>query len=237
MNLRKSLPPPWNRRVLVSTGAYRRYLLHSLGSIHGDMLDAIGRWVDRGAVVWDVGANMGIFAFAAAIRAGAAGKVYAFEADVDCASLVTRSQCWRLPDEASVTICPFAVANKSGSVAFEISNYRTAASAIRGFGRFRAGGTVREVPAFSVDDLAETFTPPTVLKIDVEGAENLVLEGARQTLQRHRPLLLIECSGGEIGMETGRFFQSIGYKWKPWMSDAAFGEEGIPGGDLVAQPG
>ena len=237
MTLKKTLPPPWNRTLLVSTHAYRRYLFRSLGNIHGEMLAAIERWVNGGAIVWDIGANMGVFAFAAAIRAGTIGQVYAFEADVECASFITRSQRWKRSDEASVVVCPFALAQKSGTASFEVSAYRSAASAIEGFGRFSSGGTIREVPAFAVDDLAPIFTAPTVMKIDVEGAENLVLHGAQKTIERHRPLLMVECSGGELGRETGEFFRSFGYRWKPWLSDDAFTQDGIPGGDVVAIPG
>ena len=237
MKLKKTLPPPWNRPLAVSTNAYRRYWTRSLGHIHGDMLAATERWVNSGAVVWDIGANMGVFAFASAIRAGTAGRVYAFEADLECASFIMRSQRWRRPGEAPVVICPFAVSEKSGTVAFEVSAYRSAASAIEGFGRFPSGGVIREVPAFSVDDLAKIYAAPTVVKIDVEGAENLVLRGARETLLRHRPLLVVECSGGELGKETGEFLRSIGYQWKPWLSDDAFTQDGCPGGDMVAQSG
>ena len=236
MQLKKALPPPWNRTLLVTTRAYRRYLFRSLGQIHGEMLAAIERWVDCGATVWDIGANMGVFAFSAAIRAGNDGRVYAFEADLECAALVLRSQRWKRPDEAPVVICPFAIAERSAPVSFQVSSYRSAASSIEGFGRFASGGSIREVPAFAVDDLAEMFSAPSVIKIDVEGAENLVLRGARRTLERHRPLLFIECSGGKLGTETGELHRSMGYKWKPWLSDADFTHDGVPGGDLVAQP-
>ena len=235
MKLTKTLPPPWNRTLLVSTHAYRRYWIHSLGKIHGEMLTAIQRWVQPGAVVWDIGANMGVFAFASAFCAGVSGKVYAFEADLDCASFIEHSQRWKLAEEAPVTIFPIAVADTTGPVTFEISTYRSAASAIEGFGRFSGKGGIRNVPAFAIDDLAESYASPALLKIDVEGAENLVLQGARKTIERHRPLLFVECSGSELGVETAKLFRSLGYEWKPWLSDGAFSQEGVPGGDLVAR--
>jgi len=223
--------------MLVSTGSYRRYFYRSLGQIHGDLLTAIEHYVKPGAVVYDVGANMGVFAFAAALSAGAAGKIYAFEAEVASAALMARSLRWKLPDrEAPVVICPFALADKAGTVSFEVSHYRSAASAIQGFGRFQNGGLLHEVPVFSMDELIPTFTAPTVIKIDVEGAENLVLSGARKTLEKFRPLLLVECTGGEVGKESAEFLRLVDYEWKPWLEEGAFSQENLPAGDIVARP-
>jgi FkbM family methyltransferase len=234
MNIRKQLPHFSKRPLLVSTHAYRRYWTRSLGYIHSDMSVAIDLYVKPGAIVWDIGANMGVFAFLSALRAGSTGRVYAFEAYVECATLITRSKKWRQPDEAEVVICPFALSEETGTLAFQVSSYRSAASAIQGFGRFGFGGTVREVPTLTVDDLAERFVPPTIIKIDVEGAENLVLRGARDTLQRHRPVLLLETSGGQVGKETEEFLRSMGYKWKPWLAEGPFLQGNLPAGDTVA---
>jgi FkbM family methyltransferase len=49
------------------------------------------------SVVWDVGSNLGLFALPAALKA-ARGQVYAFEPDVDLASLDT--------EEARVSAAP-----------------------------------------------------------------------------------------------------------------------------------
>jgi len=91
MILKKKLRAPWNRTMWVSTRSYRRYFYRSLGYLHADLLEAAERWVKPGAVVWDSGANMGVFAFGAAHFADQAAGVYAFEADIDGAALVTRS--------------------------------------------------------------------------------------------------------------------------------------------------
>jgi hypothetical protein len=51
-----------------------------------------------------------------------------------------------------------------------------------------------EVTTATIDELVfqRGLAPPTVLKIDVEGAESLVLAGAREFFKNHHPLLLIE---------------------------------------------
>jgi len=58
-----------------------------------------------------------------------------------------------------------------------------------------------------------SFLPP--LKIDVEGAEFLVLEGARRCIERHRPTLVIEVHADEHGrFDTERlhaYLEEYGY--------------------------
>lgn len=125
LNFAKRLPISCaKRKVVVSTRAYRRYWTHSLDAIHSDIFQAIDEWVQSGDVVWDIGANCGVFTYGAAIRSGSSGKVIVVEADLQCAALIDRSAKHRVDDEAPVTICPFAVSDTDGVVnirGFELS--------------------------------------------------------------------------------------------------------------------
>src|SRR5208282_2691737 len=56
----------------------------------GVAIDAVHRrfirnWIKPNSVIWDIGANLGLFAFPAALRA-TAGHVYCFEPDVELAN-------------------------------------------------------------------------------------------------------------------------------------------------------
>jgi FkbM family methyltransferase len=197
---------------------------------------AVRTWVKKGAVIYDIGANVGVFAFPAAICAGTEGKVYAFEADCEMAALLTRSCQEQTGDVAPVVVCPFAISQTSGTLTFSVSNYRTAASSIQGYGRFEVGGKLRGCPCWRVDDLVGFYEPPALVKIDVEGAENLVLEGAMETLRRFRPVVLCECSGGETGEQSASLLRAAGYVWKPWEADGPFGDQIVPFSDIVALP-
>ncbi|HEX2972066.1 MAG TPA: FkbM family methyltransferase [Tepidisphaeraceae bacterium] len=53
--------------------------------------------------------------------------------------------------------------------------------------------------------------PPQVIKIDTEGAECIVLQGARQTLLQHRPRLAIALHGPQHARETLQLLGGIGY--------------------------
>jgi FkbM family methyltransferase len=239
MILSKKLPPKFNnRRVLVSTQAYRRYYMYSLKSIHADLFQSVEDCVRPGDTVWDVGANCGIFTYAAAVLAGAKGRVIAIEADVQCASLIDRSRKYRLPEEAPVVLCPFAVSERSGIVQFQLSAYRSAANSLSGFGRFDTDGIQLEVPVFSLDNLRPGLPDPTVIKIDVEGAEHLVLRGCIETLRQCRPVLVCECTGGETGVAIENLLREAGYAWRSMTADETtpFTQDRIDCSDIVALP-
>lgn len=55
-----------------------------------------------------------------------------------------------------------------------------------------------------LDDVATDWAPPTFLKMDIEGAELMALEGARQTITRHRPTLAIAVYHQQPGMAPMR---------------------------------
>jgi FkbM family methyltransferase len=227
-----------NRKVIVSTRAYRRYWTHSLDAIHSDIFKAIGDWVRRNDVVWDIGANCGVFTFAAAIQAGISGKVIAIEADLQCAALIERSVRYRVDDEAPVMICPFAISDQDGIATFEVSSYRSAASSLAGFGRFSFGGVMRHVPSFKLDSLRTAYPSPNVVKIDVEGAEHLVLRGAVALLEKDRPVVICECSGGDVGKEIEDIFKAADYLWRPMIEYeyTPFSQCKLSVSDIVALP-
>lgn len=72
-------------------------------------------------------------------------------------------------------------------------------------GEFRL--TTVLVPVTTIDELA---LAPTVIKIDVEGAEKLVLGGATETLRRHRPLMMMEV--GVDGEAAGQLRDEFDYQ-------------------------
>ena len=76
------------------------------------LLRNVQELVRPGDVVWDIGANIGLFTFAAAALAGVGGKVVAFEPEVWLVQVLRRSSRLQAPDSAPVTIIPAAVASQ-----------------------------------------------------------------------------------------------------------------------------
>ncbi len=177
-----------------------------------NLLKNAAETVAPGQVVWDVGANMGLFSFAAAGLAGPKGRVYAFEPDARLVGLLRRSA--RLnPGAAAVEVIPCAISDAISLARLNIAQRSRAANFLDGFGSTQTGG-VREtnlVVTASLDWMATQIPPPDVLKIDVEGAELGVFRGAMCLLRSKRPIILFEASG-DSGTEIAPMLLNLGYK-------------------------
>gem|GEM_PF-1296209 len=77
----------------------------------------------------------------------------------------------------------------------------------------RAGFVRSEIQVYRLDDLVRScgWGPIHVLKIDVEGAEHLVLSGALETLERERPLLLMEIHSVVCMLKVLELLHPLGY--------------------------
>lgn len=180
-----------------STEGGLRYLTPNLLSIEPELLAFARSYVKPGATVWDVGANLGLFTFAAAGLGGAEGSVLAVDADPWlCEGL--RSSARRNDRTGSVSrvsVLNAAVASEVGIAEFHIAGRDRATNALAVHGYRHAMGKVREtqkVLTMTLDWMLERETAPDVIKIDVEGAELDVLAGASVLLSTVRPVLYVE---------------------------------------------
>jgi FkbM family methyltransferase len=139
----------------------------------------------------DVGAQIGYFSMAAAALVGPSGVVHSFEPDLECFSLLSRNSrafSW-------VKVHNAALADFTGRTAF----YRTPRRSESGWGTILNAGEHREeigVSVLTLDNQMEGDRTARIdfMKIDVEGAECRVLEGARATIARTRPLIWVEAN-------------------------------------------
>jgi FkbM family methyltransferase len=146
--------------------------------------------IHEGAVVLDIGANVGMYTLLMARWAGPTGKVFAFEPVVQNTDKLQRNiNMNKLADR--VEVIRTAIGNTVGEMVFYYSpeccgNSSVVASAV-------PGGRSQVVPVTTVDLFCQSRRiVPTFLKIDVEGYEMHVLEGAWEIIQRYTPDLLIE---------------------------------------------
>jgi FkbM family methyltransferase len=170
--------------------------------------------VAPGNVVWDVGANVGLFAFVSAYAAGPGGRVVAIEADPWLAGLLRRSATGAPPAYAPVEVIQAAAGDHDGEGIFAIAARGRASNHLKRVGGSTQSGGVREeasVTVLRLDSLLTLQPPPQLLKVDVEGAEGLCLKGAQRLLREQRPVVLCEVSE-ENAEEVGRLFGEHGYR-------------------------
>ena len=212
--LRRRLPAEFGSvPILVTPSAGLRYLSKPMDAVDPVLLNLVKEFVRPGAVVWDVGANIGLFSFAAASLAGPNGSVVAFEPDAWLVQLLRRSAKLQPAASASLTIVPAAIASRPALRTFCLAQRSRAANFLAEFGTIQTGGSLEEhtVVALALDWMMDFAPAPSVLKIDVEGAEMEVLRGAEKLLETSRPVVLCEVIP-DTAPEVTEFFHSRGYK-------------------------
>jgi hypothetical protein len=111
-----------------------------------------------------------------------------------------------------ISVVPIAVSDQDGTAEFEVSAHSTAMSRLKGEGPWHTvkARAVRSVVTRKIDTLAESLPLPSIIKIDVEGAEMKVLEGGRKTIGQSRPVMLIE-GPRELWDALGAFLREHDY--------------------------
>lgn len=182
--------------VDVMLGNDHSLCLYVSGTFEPNEFHFLGQILNPGMTVLDVGANEGLYTLFSAKRVGAAGRVVAFEPSSRERNKLEHNVARnRL---GNVTVVPCAVGSSEGTAALQI------ASGVHS-GHNTLGALVHDdAPAVGVehvsverlDTLIERLGIATVdvIKIDVEGAEMHVLEGARRTLAAQRPVLMVEAN-------------------------------------------
>lgn len=177
------------------------------GTYEVDTLAAFGSAIAPGACVYDIGANVGIYTLLASVKTGPTGNVYAFEPFPRNARYLRRHI--ELNQLQNCCVIEAAVSDTEGtqrlSTAFEYHMIR-----------FAPDGDLT-VPSVTLDACIygeKKVRSPNVIKMDVEGAELLVLRGATRALSEFHPSLFIEIHGVAQHRDCHDFLVSKGYKLK-----------------------
>jgi FkbM family methyltransferase len=153
--------------------------------------------VEPGGVAIDIGSNIGEVLLHLAKRVGARGRVIGFEPNPE-----TYEKCAEnlaLNPGLPADLHRLALGDQDGEVSFG----RPCASNSGG-DRVMADGTIR-VPVSTLDRFVRdaALDRLDLVKIDVEGYELHVLRGARDVLNRFRPVLFVELSDANLRAQGG----------------------------------
>jgi FkbM family methyltransferase len=171
--------------------------------------DLIRRQLRVGDIVCDIGANKGSFIYWLSSWCGDKGRVVAFEPQPELARAL--ADVCRAVGLHNVTVEGKAVYSHSGEhELFLPTGHQPGASLHRGAMEAESFTTL-SVPLVSLDDYFGEDDHIALLKIDVEGAELGVLQGAERILRRHGPLLVFECENRHLA--PGKVQDVFSYLW------------------------
>jgi FkbM family methyltransferase len=187
---------------------YRRLIVQEARSGEPELAH-LAKLLPRGGTAIDIGANRGVYAYA---LAGIADRVVAFEPNPDYAFFAR----WMLRGRAEVHELALSDAGGNGKFHVPLSDagmvLHLAGSLKQTHAQFRNMNTY-DVKIRTLDDFA--FKDVRFVKADVEGSEREVLDGARATIARDRPIILLELLSGThedpAGL-TAEICESFGYE-------------------------
>jgi FkbM family methyltransferase len=161
--------------------------------------DSVLRWISEllqpGDVFFDVGAHHGWMSMVAARRTGRTGRVVAFEPSPSSVDFLRYHK--RMNRLAQMEIVPKAVtrADAAATPFNLIGNGDAVMNSLVEIEEVKSdsrGSTVVQVEAITLDTYSQqTGLVPAMVKIDTEGAELWVCQGARRLLAHSRPTLII----------------------------------------------
>jgi FkbM family methyltransferase len=165
--------------------------------------------VQRGNVVYDLGANVGYYSLLASVLVGPDGQVFSFEPVPRNLGFLRRHI--ELNRVKNCSVFDVAVSNSNGTAKFDFGSH---------FHLGHLGGesentvSVRTVTLDSLVTSGE-IKPPNVIKCDIEGAEFNALTGARGTLSKYSPVIFLATHGPKVHQDCCVLLTDLGYQLTP----------------------
>ncbi|HEY6168152.1 MAG TPA: FkbM family methyltransferase [Verrucomicrobiae bacterium] len=160
----------------------------------------------EGQVVFDVGAHVGYYTAIASLRVGPKGRVFSFEPRPINLKFLRRHI--KANDLGNVSVTAACVGDKMGEARFD-TNTGT------GTGHIADDGDLG-VDMVCLDELVKSgrLPAPNFMKIDVEGAEQLVLAGAEHVINSARPTMLISTHGDDNHEAVLKYLDAHSYTYE-----------------------
>lgn len=183
-----------------------------LGTYEPDLMRTLRQVLGPGMTVYDVGANIGYLTVAMGRLVGPEGRVHAFEPlPANFERLVDAVALNQMGDR--VQAVQAAVGASSGTGRFLVHQSGGMGKLDGSAGRQTAYQGDMGVRVLSLDDYAgqSEGSAPAWIKIDVEGGELGVLQGAESLMSKDRPGLLLELHGPEAAAGVWPLLTDAGY--------------------------
>lgn len=174
-----------------------------LGSYEAPKMRAFGKAIRPGDVVYDIGANAGIYTLAASRLAQPEGGVVAIEPLPRNIALLRRHL--KLNSCRNVTVLPIALSDENGEALFDDSCNAS-------MGHLSPAGRLVVTVSKLDDAIKDHCLPlPQVVKMDVEGAEAKVLCGAERVIREAKPTIFLATHSDEVKKQCLDWLRGYGY--------------------------
>jgi FkbM family methyltransferase len=187
-SLKMRLPPLWHGHPK---------LLYTFGWRFDPELPFLANHIRTGSTVLDIGANVGTWSLILANAVGPSGYVLAFEPAVS--NFETLRNNVELNSLRNVLAFNCALSNLDGKSRL-FQDLDPSRNSLGRVADHRRSSCFEEVTIRALDSVYEQLSIQTasVMKIDVEGAEPLVLQGAQHVLERFKPIVMYEINPGAL---------------------------------------
>lgn len=155
--------------------------------------------IKAGMNVVDIGANIGFYTMLSATLVGTSGHVLAVEPNLANVKLLEASR--RLNGFDNVTVAPMAAADNTGVLALHAGESNGTTTTLENV--VEVLGASELVPCIRVDALLKEDQRVDFIKVDVEGAEKLAMQGMRHAIDRCKPVIVSEFSPESLPTFSG----------------------------------
>jgi FkbM family methyltransferase len=193
------------------------------GRFDAEIYEIVARAVpaERG-IVWDVGAHIGFHTLGFSVLVGHTGRVVGFEPNAANRQRLQQNLEHNPDLLARIDILPCGLSDQDGEFPFAISDDVDSGASSMSF-LDRTNGSIDPhtaaswnrvvVPVRTADSLVgDGVARPHVVKIDVEGAELLVLRGASEMITAGRPVMIVEAHSARLVFDLQEWLASRGYQ-------------------------
>lgn len=206
---------PYGQMMYLPNDKFLGESFHLYGEAHHHEVEVLKTFIKEGDVVLDIGANIGCITVPLAQHVGKSGQVISIEPQ----QFIYNMLCGNIALNMLTNVATFnrAAAHKSGIEAFipdldytkDINFGGVECACEAGFLDDSGKSIDKVVQTIAVDDLR--LSRCNLLKVDVEGMEPVVLQGAVDTIRRCKPIIQVEAIHNIE--EISRFLDSVGYDY------------------------
>jgi FkbM family methyltransferase len=164
--------------------------------------------IKEGDICWDIGANIGFYTCLFASLVGEKGMVVSFEPSSKCMEF--------LKDNVSMNRFENVVMIKKaiGDSKEDKKLFYNSKDLAEGTASLKHSDKKREfeiVEVEAIDNLFAALPGPDFIKIDVEGYQMELFQGAKKFFRNHTPIVMIEVEHDSNAREISNYIRNLGY--------------------------